>query len=355
MDLEDVSAIKRLDPQGMIDQINGLPDQLEKAWELGQALPLPGADGLERILLAGMGGSATGADLAAAYAAPACPLPITVLRQYSLPAWASGPQTLVIASSHSGNTEEILSVFEQAHARGCRVVVLGAGGRLAELGRARGDSCWLFEHAGQPRAGVGFAFGLLVSGLHRLGLLPDPDRDLRDTLHALRNQQTNLLPEVPVAYNPAKRLAGQMVERWVCILAADDLEPVARRWQAQINETAKSWAQFETLPEVDHNTLAGLFHPEDALSRMIALFLSAPSNHPRNRLRLELTRKMFMLQGINTDVVSPKGESKLAHLWTLLHLGDYTSYYLAMAYGEDPAAVDAIRMLKMELDQSRED
>jgi glucose/mannose-6-phosphate isomerase len=349
MDLVDLSKFHSLDTQNMIGQINGVPQQLADAWELGMSLPLSEYSSIQHILIAGMGGSAIGADLLAAYAAPQCSLPITALRNYELPGWASGPQTLLIACSHSGNTEETLAAFEQARVRSCSRLAVTTGGRLVQLARDEGVPLWQFAHTGQPRAAVGYSFGLLLAGLYRLGLLPDPSREVHDALHAIRNQQTNLLPEVPVAFNPAKRMAGQLVGRWVNVFAADHLEPVARRWKDQINEIAKSWAQFEFLPEADHNTLAGLNHPEGALMQMMALFLQAPSNHPRNLLRLDGTREVFITQGINTDVIQAKGESRLAHIWTLLHFGDYTSYYLAMAYGEDPTPVDILTYFKSEL------
>lgn len=349
MNFDDLAAMRRLDSLGLIDQINRLPEQLENAWNSGLSLPLPDSEGLENIVAAGVGDSAAGLELAAAYASPACPLPIVVHRQYNLPAWARGPKTLVIVSSHSGNSEEALSVFEQAHERGCRVVVLSTGGQLADLGQKHGHSCWLFDHSWISRQAAGFPFCFLIAGLYRMGLIPNPLPDLRDTLHAVRNQQTNLIPEVPVQFNPAKRLAGQMMGRWALVLAADLLEPVARRWKNQINEHAKTWAQFEPLPEADHNSLAGLVRPEGALLQMMALFLSAPSNHPRSQLRLELTRQMFLTQGINTDLLFAKGESSMAHIWSLVVLGDYTSYYLAAACGEDPALADALEMFELEL------
>src|SRR4030042_475910 len=95
------------------------------------ALELPAWQSIRRVLIAGMGGSAIGADLLAAYAAPLSPVPIVVQRGYALPAWASGPDTLVIASSHSGNTEETLAAFEQALHSSCRMLALCTGGTLA--------------------------------------------------------------------------------------------------------------------------------------------------------------------------------------------------------------------------------
>lgn len=354
MDLDDAAKFREVDTQDMIGHIYALPEQLNEAWDMGMYLPLAQMEGIEKVLICGMGGSAIGADLLAAYAAPVSQVPILVHRDYELPAWASGPETLVIASSHSGNTEETLAAFAQAGKQGCQQLVLTTGGKLAGLAKSQSTPLLLFRHNGQPRSAVGYSFGLLLAALHRLGLLPDPKAELHEALHALRNQQTNLLPEVPVAFNPAKRMAGQLVGRVVTIFAADSLSPVARRWKGQINEIAKSLAQFEFLPEANHNTLAGLNNPDSTLAQQIALFLKAPSNHPRNQLRLDYTREMFMTQGINTDIVQARGESRLAHIWTLLHFGDYTSYYLAMMYGEDPTPVDVLTVFKNELGKATE-
>ncbi len=354
MDLESIDQFRSLDTQNMIGQIYDLPGQLDEAWNLGISLPLPAMPGIKQVLISGMGGSAIGGDLLAAYAAPESLMPITILRDYALPAWAQGPESLVIVSSHSGNTEETLSVFEQARAKGCRLLALTTGGQLAQKAQAAEIPLWQFPNTGQARAAVGYSFGLLLAAMHRTGILSDPTADLHNALHAMRNQQMNLLPEVPVAYNPAKRMAGQLVGRGIVIFAAGPVDAVARRWKDQINEGAKAWAQFEFIPEADHNTLAGLNNPEKLLMQTMALFLHAPTVHPRNQLRLEHTRQIFMTQGINTDVIQAKGESRMAHIWTLLHFADYTSYYLAMMYGEDPASTEVIAVLKNELGKATE-
>jgi glucose/mannose-6-phosphate isomerase len=133
------------------------------------------------------------------------------------------------------------------------------------------------------------------------------------------------------------------------VFRADVLEPVARRWKGQISEVAKAAGAFEALPEADHNTLAGVNNPEEILPRVMMLFLRAASYHPRNRLRTQLTKQGFMLEGIGTDFIEAVGETRLAQQWTALHFGDYTAYYLAMAYGEDPTPVEAIESLKREM------
>ncbi len=349
MNLDDYHAFPQLDPENMMAHIDGLPEQLKKAWDLGSKLPLSPLDGIEQVLIAGMGGSAIGADLLVAYITPQCRVPVFVHRDYNLPAWAHGQHTLFIASSHSGNTEETLSAFEGALKNQCRIICVSTGGKLAAAAEELVITLWRFEHKGQPRSAVGFSFGLLLAIFHRLSLIPDPTEALAKAIQTMKAQQVRLRPEVPVVQNPAKRMAGQLMNRWVTVVGADYLAPVARRWKGQISEIAKAWGQFEFLPELDHNTLAGIMQPEDQFARMMVLFLRAPGIHPRNLLRTDLTRKIFMLEGVGTDFIDAQGETRLDQIWTALHFGDYTAYYLAMAYQVDPTPVEAIENFKRDM------
>ena len=187
--------------------------------------------------------------------------------------------------------------------------------------------------------------------LTRLNLIPDPEAELRAAVAAMQQQQADLDAEVPVAKNLAKRMAGQLIERWPSVIGADLLAPVARRWRTQISEIAKAVAQFEELPEADHNMVAGVEHPDPLFGRTMVVFLRSVHNHPRNLRRLEATREILMVSGFNTDVVEASGEGRLAQQWTCLHLGDYIAFYLAMAYGADPTPVMAIQELKAQLRQ----
>ncbi len=349
MFLDDLHSIERLDPQNMLAQINSLPDQLLEAWETSRSYELPAWSGIQQALIAGMGGSAVGADLLSSYVAPICTIPISILRDYHLPAWANGPQTLVIGSSHSGNTEETLQAFREALGRGCRCLAITTGGMLEQIARSAQVPVWKFQHSGQPRSAVGFSFGLLLAAFSRLHLIPDPESELFAAVEAMKQQQHELIPSIPAALNPAKRTAGQLMGRYVVVFGSGVLAPVARRWKTQINELAKAWAQFEILPEADHNTLEGILQPEGSLSNYLALFLKGKSDHPRNLLRSDLTRKSFMLAGLNTDFFDAKGESALANQWTCLHFGDYVAYYLGIAYGTDPTPVAVLQSFKTEL------
>lgn len=352
VDLNDETRLRALDAGRMLDLVADLPRQLEDGWALAMATPLPEgwtAAAFDHILVAGMGGSAIGASLVAALAAEIGPIPLTVVRDYTLPAFARGERTLVVASSYSGETEETLAAFEEARRRRCALAALTTGGRLATWAQEAGIPLFRFPPVGQPRAALGYAFALLLGLLRRLNLIPDPSEELAEAAAVLREGIAEMAPEVPVARNPAKRMAGQLIGRIPVIFGAGPLAEVARRWKTQINENAKAAAFFEALPEADHNTIVGAEFPAEAAPYLMALFLSAPSDHPRNALRVRLTRELLMRRGFNTDLFVGRGRGRMAQIFSLVLLGDYISVYLALAYAIDPSPVPVIAELKARL------
>ena len=349
MNLDDLNLFKQLDPDNMLAHIDGLPDQIEAAWAHAGTLPLPDLSGVTWIVLCGMGGSAIGGSLLAALVTGECKVSITVNRDYDLPAWASGPHTLVIGSSHSGGTEETLSGFRQAIERKTKLMAITTGGKIAELCREASGTVWEFNYKSQPRAAVGYSFTLPLALLSRSGLIPDQSANVAGAVAAMREQQKSLRAESPVVQNPAKRMAGQLMDRFAIIFGSGLMAPVARRWKGQMSENAKAWAQFEELPEMNHNSVVGLSNPQSLVTKDMVLFLESNFDHPRNKLRSETTRTLFMTAGFNTDVIRGVGPTPLAQMLTALHYGDYASYYLAMAYGEDPTPIGPINVLKERL------
>ena len=351
MKLDDIDYFREIDPEDMLSKIDSLPDQLHAAWALGQSLPLPEVEKINHVVIAGMGGSAIGGDLLTAYTTPLISVPVVVWRDYDLPAFASGLETLVIASSHSGNTEETLSAFKKGREKGVQLIAITTGGELAGQAEKHGVPLWHFDHGGPPRAAVGYSFGLLLAVLARLHLISDPADEVLSAVEAMRRQQKKLRAEVPVVKNTAKRIAGQLIGRWATIVGPGLLAPVARRWRTRISELAKAAAHFEEIPEADHNMVAGVFQPESFLPSTMVIFMRGSHVHPRNLLRVEATCDVLMLEGLGTMIVEAKGETRLAQQWTSLHLGDYSAFYLAMAYGVDPTPVSVIEGLKGALAQ----
>jgi glucose/mannose-6-phosphate isomerase len=346
MDLDQLSVYQEIDRSNMLAELQGLPGQLMDAWQLGKGYSIPRSFDITSIVFAGMGGSAMGADLLASYVAPICPISLHILRDYRLPIWVKGSNVLVVTSSHSGNTEETISVYQQALKNKCSLIVITTGGVLAKKAQENSLPLWTFSHHGQPRSAIGLSFGLLLALVMKLGLIPNQELLVESAVKAMQKLQGSIDIDVPVIKNVAKRMAGQMMNRWVTVIGADYLCPIARRYKTQINELAKAWAQFEFLPEVDHNTLAGIEKSEEILTKIFVLFLSASSDHPRNQLRIRLTREEFIRAGINTDILKFQEDNSLAELWTSLLFGDFLSYYLAIAYQIDPTPISSIQNLK---------
>lgn len=349
MNLDDLDLFKQIDSQNMIAQINGLPDQLQSAWDLGQILPLPQLDDIHNIILCAMGDSGSAAELVTASVFSSLSLPVTVHRGYSLPDYAN-EKTLVVCLSHSGNSEEVLDAFETGIQRNAKIFIISTGGEIAKRANAKNIPVWQFTHPGMDTTAIAYPFALTLALFARLGLIPDPSADVAEAVAMMKRSQQHIVPEVIAAKNPAKRYAGQLVGRWVTFVGTDLLAPVARRWKTQINQLAKAGANFEIIPEATHNTLIATLNPNATLNaHTMTLFMKAPGDHPRNKLRSDLMRQAFMLEALNTDVIEGRGQSILANLWTLILFGDYMAYYLAMAYGADPSEEEAFVNFKRSL------
>lgn len=334
------------DPEDMLGYIDRMADDLENGWKLGMELPFYTRWPIHAVVIAGMGGSAIAGDMLVYSLRDRLNLPVVSHRDYGLPNFAHSSYVLVICSSHSGNTEEVLSAFEAGVEAGCTVLALTTGGKLKARAEALGKPLWTFEHKGQPRTAMPLTFGMLAALMHRLKKVEGLDEDIADAISVLRQEKPGLTASSELAQNPARRLAGQLLERNIAVFAAGQNEVVARRWKTQINELAKSVACFEGLPEMNHNTLAGLERPEGLLENSFALFLRAASDHPQNAKRLEYSQQACMMAGMGVDSVWGKGVSRLAQMWSLVQFGDYLSYYLALDYGVDPTPVDALGKLK---------
>jgi glucose/mannose-6-phosphate isomerase len=355
VNLDDLAAMQKLDSANILAEIDDMPAQFARGWTLAQDMPLPDIAGLAHIVISGMGTPGIAADLMAGYAASQCPLPILVHHDYGLPAFANGAKTLFIACDHSGNNEETLDSYQHASQRGCAMLIISTGGRLVEKASVAGYPVWRFLHKSQPHASLPFSFALLLAVFSRLGLLPHQDEFVAGAIAAMSAQKEYIKAAIPAANNPAKRYAGQLVGRWVTIFGSGTLAAVARHWKNQINELAKAPANAELLPEANHNSLAGTTNPSDELlmPHTLTLFLRAPSDHPRIILRTNITRQVFMIEGLNTDFYLAQGENSLAHMWTAIHFGEYMAYYLAIAYNTDPTSADAINSLQASLNTQK--
>ena len=258
-------------------------------------------------------------------------------------------QTLVIASSFSGETEEVLSAFRQALATPAPRIVITTGGQLLTTARANGVPAFSFTYDQEPRAAIGWGLMPLLAIGEALGLMQDVGRDVDAAIQALSKVVAESAEEVPEAKNSAKQLARELHEKLPVIYGAGPLLEVAHRWKTQLNESAKTWAFYEELPELQHNAIVGYGLPQATAKETAVVFLESPTLvHPRVRLRYEFTqtsrrnsRKCW------ASLSAEAGDGcALAQMLSLVLLGDYVSTYLAFLYGVDPTPTKAIDELK---------
>ncbi len=336
-------AIAAVDRKGQLDDILGLPDQLRDALWRVESASLQPHDAPGGLVVAGMGGSAIGGALARAALGDRASRPIVLARGYALPAWTT-PDTTILCTSYSGNTEETLAIYDAAGALGARRIVATTGGKLAANAREDGVPVIPLPGGFQPRAAVAYT---IVVALEVAGLCGAGDR-----LHAEIDVAAAHAEQLVAEWGPeghesclAKDLARSLHGTTPQIAGAGLTAPIAYRWKTQINENAKTPAFSHELPELDHNEIVG-WEGAAELGRFSAVFLDDSDLHPRIRQRIELTRGLIAGNAVGTHRVEGVGETRTGRLISLVLLGDLVSLYLAVLRNVDPTPVPSIERLK---------
>ena len=339
--------VKVRDALGMKAHLLALPQQCLLAYKKGLGLKLPRSyRQVDKLVLVGMGGSATAGDLLAGLAGEEG-LAVIVHRDYTPPPFLD-EHTLAIFSSYSGNTEETLSSFTASLKSPARKLAITSGGRLGELAKKERIPVFSIDYEAPPRAAVGYSFLGLVGALEGLGLLQDKSAEVAEMVGVLEKMTGALGMEKG---NPAKTLARRLARRLVVVYGTGFLQGVARRWKNQLNENAKSWAFFDVLPEAHHNSVVGYPFPSAVRAGSLVVLLTSPLLSPRHRLRLEITREVLHRERVAYEEVIGEGKAVLSQMMGLLYLGDWVSYYLAGLHGVDPSPTPTIELLKERLAQ----
>ncbi|HEY8498406.1 MAG TPA: bifunctional phosphoglucose/phosphomannose isomerase [Limnochordales bacterium] len=349
--LDDPAAVARLDPYGMLRLIEGLADQVAAGYEAGRrAVAEAPSGGFRAVVVAGMGGSAIGGDLLKGAAADLSPVPVEVVRDYRIPAYVD-EHTLFIASSYSGNTEETLAAQEEAARAGARVVALTSGGRLGDVAAQKGWPVARIPSGLPPRAALGYSLFAALGIMEAAGLLPEMEAAVEQTVRALAEVRDRCAMRRPLRDNPAKQEAVELVDRLPVVYGSSGIgAAVAYRWKTQFNENSKHPAYWTSLPELDHNEVVGWEAPPPGVARQLRLILLRTGDEsPRMLRRFEATRRILEGRASGLAEYAGWGDGHLARAMALLHLGDYVSYYLAIAKGVDPTPVRFIDRLKAEL------
>ena len=340
MSADALAEVRATDPSNQLDDVLALPDHLSDALWRVESAKLEPFDAAGGLVVCGMGGSAVGGDLAAVAFGNRLSRPLSTERGYELPSCML-PDRAVLCSSYSGDTEETIACYEAAEALGARRIVATTGGELAAAARRDGVPVIGLPAGLQARAAVGYTFTVAAEVAALVGAAPGIRTEI-DSSAAHLLEASDGLAEL------ASQLAEQLEGSLPVIYGADLTTPVAVRWKTQINENAKLPAFASSLPEADHNEVAGWAGAGDS-GRLSAVFLEDRDQHPRVRQRFELTAKLVEPHSAALARVETEGETRTERLlWTVM-LGDLLSLHLAARRGVDPSPIEPIDRLKAEL------
>lgn len=341
--LDDLNVISQRDPKDALGVAAAQPSQA--GWNARvenqpteQFIP-------QTVVVAGMGGSALAAGLVKSWLK--ITKPFEVVRKYNLPGYVN-ENTLLIASSYSGNTEETISALEEAEGLGAKIVVISAGGQLIDIAQEKNYPFVQLPSDYQPRMAVSLNLRGLVKLLETYGLAQGKYDEIASVADWLDDRVEKWLPSVPTEQNYAKQLAEKCVGKTVVIYSGSRMAPVGYKWKISINENAKNTAFCNELPEFNHNEFIGwTSHPVDKPFAVIDLI--SGFEHPQVLRRFAISDQLLSGQRPKSIPVELQGESVMAQMLWGCVLADFVSIYMAILNGIDPTQVDLIEKLKTEL------
>jgi glucose/mannose-6-phosphate isomerase len=346
------NEIARYDRSGMLKLIEDFPRQCVEAQAIAKDFKAPKC--LKRrfanVVFAGMGGSAIGADLLRSYTKDVIDIPIFVNRDYTLPHFV-GKDSLVIASSYSGNTEETLSAYKDAVSRRSGVIALTSGGELKRLAGRDGVPCVDIPGGLPPRAALGYSFFPLLSILSEAGLIDERPRESSEAVEVMESlKDFKCGSGVADDKNLALKIAGRLSSKFPVIYGAEDhTDSVVTRWRSQLAENSKTISSGHLLPEMNHNEIVGWENPREAVKDMAVVLLRDSKEGPSLSKRMAVTKRMIESTGASVTEAHSVGEGLLARIFSLVYIGDFVSFYLAILNKVDPTPVVRIDELKRKL------
>jgi len=325
----------------MQNLILNFPKQIHEALDLAAKVDLdkPNFD-FKNVLILGMGGSGIGGVIVKNWIADDISLPVQVLNDYQIPAYVDS-ETLVIASSYSGNTEETLIALNEAFERGVSVVGITSGGKLEKFCKENDFPIFIVPGGNPPRTALGYSLATLCAVFEKMELVTN-----RYT--AMIQRAANLIvAELPTIQGQAQELAKFLTDRTPIFYATPHMEGLAIRGRQQINENAKGLAWHHLLPEMNHNELLGW---SGGNASNAPVFLLSQHEYNRNLKRIELTKEEIVNRKSSSMTFVGIGDSLVEETIYLLHLLDWASLYLADIKQVDPVVIPVIDRLKAALE-----
>ena len=343
------NLIEALDKSGMYQMLADFPGQCQHALSLGKVFrPTRQIGSVKKIVFAGMGGSAMSGEILRIYLQDKIDLPIHVVQSYGLPFFVD-KDSLLFAISYSGNTEELLAVYKEAKKRGVKIIAITSGGKLKALTRKDKNSLISIPTGFPPRAALGYLVIPALLVLEKINLISSQEKYLAESISNLKSFAGKLAIENKKD-NPALKITKDFYGRIPVIYGSFEVtSAVAYRWRTQLAENSKILSFNHSFPELNHNEIVGWQEQKPLYKNFVIVILRDKEDHPRTKLRMEITHSLLQNYPRKIIEVWSKGKSPLARIFSLIILGDFVSFYLAILNGVDPTPVERIELLKKRL------
>ena len=347
--LDNTEQMRSLDPGNMYNHIFDFPEQLARALNIGKSWKIDKDmfQEIKNVVVIGMGGSAIGGDLARSFLSDKLLVPFHICRHYTLPEFVDD-ESLVIVSSYSGNTEETLSALDDALGRKAMIAAISTGGMLADVCKINEIPMATLPGGMQPRAALGFSFIPLLMLLQKVGLIEKIEEQVKTAIESLKTFREDYTEDTQLSANPAKQLAEKLLGKIVMVYSGPTLtDAVAVRWKGQFCENSKTLAFANQFPEFNHNELVGWSDvTRNFTDKLAAIILRDSADHSQVKKRMDIVNPLIEETGAAVIEVESRGSSELERILSLIQMGDFVSYYLAILNDQDPTPVLSIEMLK---------
>ena len=339
-----------VDISGMYRLIKNFPQQASEAVKIAKSSGIKlSLAKIRNVVITGLGGSAIGGDILRSYSADQIGVPILVNRSYTLPQFV-GKNSLVVVSSYSGGTEETISAYAQARKKGAQILVISSGGKIGEIA-ANLHHNWIKIPGGQPpRAALGYSFLAMLTAFKMVGLLKSRPAELKETLSLLR-QLSDEYSDYKINPLPMQIAEQLLTKLPIVYSSAERFDAVNFRWRSQLSENAKTVAYGNLFPEMNHNEIVGYSNASDPTSKFCVIYLRDRGDYPRIAARFSFVKEIIGPYCSNQIEIHSRGKSLLARMFSLIYLGDWTSYYLAIKKNVDPTPINNIDILKKRLNE----
>lgn len=335
-----------LDKKNMFGSLRKLGKQVEQVAKIWDDFKLP-ADykKINSVVVSGMGGSGLGAHLVKTLFANELKVPIEIVNDYNLSAYVN-KKTLVVASSYSGNTEETLTAVMEAKKKRAKIVVLCAGGGLADFAKSNKLPALVFttenNPCNSPRMGIGYSLAGQLLILSKAGVLNFSKNKLTDIAAKLEKYSATLV-------NAGKELARKTLDKSVWYVASEHLFGNAHVAANQMNENGKRFGGYFAIPELNHHLMEGMLNPESNKKTLLFILLESDLYNKRAQRRYEVTKDVLTKNGINFESYKLTDGDRAGQMCEALALCGYISYYSAILNNIDPTDIPFVDYFKKQM------